>query len=277
MRSGQALIVVLLILAVLGTIGLSVMSRSRTEVIQSTVQEESARALEAAEVGLEKYLADVAPAAGVLTNVDSAGLAKFSLGPEVNMGNSSSYKIPYPLADGDVGTLDLTGFSADDGIQICWGTATETAVIPAMVATIYYINNTTGEVKMKSRGFDESGRFGWRNVTATSNTCGSTHAFRYAVTLRFNASGVPHIDIKNDVPGGGSPLFARVKLVMNGATAFPVGFVALGGSNFPLQAGQVESVGTSGDTVQKIKAVVPDYDMPAMFDNAIFSGSSLVK
>ncbi len=133
--------VVLLMLGVLATVGLSVMSRSRTEVSESTVQEESARALEAAEVGLEKYLGGSAPSAGVLTPVTAGSDAKFSLGA-VNLGlNETYYTVPYQLSDGDVATLDLTGFTASggSGVRVCWGQGNPTAGrYPAMVATIYY-------------------------------------------------------------------------------------------------------------------------------------------
>jgi hypothetical protein len=50
-----------------------------------------------------------------------------------------------------------------------------------------------------------------------------------------------------------------------------------GAALLPLQAGSIESVGTSGDSVQRIKAIVPNYDFPGIFDAAIFSGTSLTK
>ena len=58
-KSGQALLVVLLMLGVALTIGISIASRSTTEVEISTTQQEAARALEAAETGIEKALGGV--------------------------------------------------------------------------------------------------------------------------------------------------------------------------------------------------------------------------
>ena len=52
MKSGQALIVVLLILGVVTTVALSIASRSVSEVAVSTTQQESAQALAAAEAGV---------------------------------------------------------------------------------------------------------------------------------------------------------------------------------------------------------------------------------
>ncbi len=276
MKKGQALVVVLLVLGVLATIGLSVMSRSRTEVTESTVQEESARALEAAEVGLEKYLGGTAPAAGTLTNADSGGLAKYSLGPEINLGNASFYKVPFEMQDGDVATLDLTGFPNTAGVAICWGKA-PLVETPALSVMLYYRISATGEIRVKGKGYDPLARgTGWFNVSPSGITddCGTGIDYVYRNAIRFNDTSSPrHYNIAGE---GGVPLFMRVRLVFNKATAYPVGFQSLGAANFPLQAGAVESMGTAGDTVQRIKAVVPDYDMPGIFDNAIFSGSSLV-
>ena len=59
MRTGQVLIVTILILGVIATVGLSIATRSTTELAVSTTVDESSRALEAAEVGLERYLGGV--------------------------------------------------------------------------------------------------------------------------------------------------------------------------------------------------------------------------
>jgi len=56
-NSGQALLIILLIMAVALTIGLSVVSRSVTDIRISQEQEESARVFSAAEAGLESLLA----------------------------------------------------------------------------------------------------------------------------------------------------------------------------------------------------------------------------
>ena len=68
MKSGQALVLVMMVLSVALTVGLSIATRSTNEVKVTSSQEESARALEAAEAGLEKALG------GTLEGVNEANL-----------------------------------------------------------------------------------------------------------------------------------------------------------------------------------------------------------
>lgn len=265
-------------LGVLTTVGLSIMNRSTTEVGKSTVQEESAKALEAAEVGLEKFLGGVAPAPGTMTEVVAGG-AKYSLGNTQSIGMAPGYKIPFPLSDGDVGTLDFVGPPSytGTGVTVCWGKSDvpyPTAETPAMVATIYY--QVGSEVRVKSRGYDplQPGTVrvsGWRPASGAS-TCGLQTNFSHTKQIRFNVNGADDLFID-----GGTPLFLRTRLVYNRTVAHPVGFTSSGGASFPLQGGSVESVGSAGDAVQRIRASVPEFDLPSAFDGAVFSGTSLTK
>jgi hypothetical protein len=47
--------------------------------------------------------------------------------------------------------------------------------------------------------------------------------------------------------------------------------------DIPQQGNEVVSTGQSGFTAQKVKATVVNPDLPPMFDNALFSGTSLVQ
>jgi Tfp pilus assembly protein PilX len=76
MRSGQALVVVLLIVAVVLTLGLSIASRGVTEINVSSVENDSSKALDAAEAGVESALGAIA-----------------TPGPTVKVGTNSSYQI----------------------------------------------------------------------------------------------------------------------------------------------------------------------------------------
>ena len=103
MRRGQVLVVTLLILSVIVTVALSIASRSVTEVSVSTTQDESSRALEAAEIGLERYLGTQK---AEQQNVDTIK-ASYNVPPPTDIGTKTSFAIPYDLEEGDVATIDL--------------------------------------------------------------------------------------------------------------------------------------------------------------------------
>ena len=267
--------VVMLILGVLVTIGLSISSRSVTEVKVSTTQEESVRALEAAEIGLEKYLGGIAAVPKTLVTVDTG--VQYSLSDTTSLGSGAIYKPPYTLADGEVATLDLTGYTGN-GVRVCWGDNSMTLPNnekPAMIASIYY-QATDGTFQIKSRGYDPLSpvRYPeWRGVGG-SGACGVPDiTFAYSKLILFNGATFG-LNISS-----GTPLFMRVRLVYNKNNSLPVAFNANGGASaaFPLQVGTVESIGTAGDSVQKIRAEVPDYDFPSVFDVAVYSGNGLAK
>ena len=114
MRRGQALIAVLLILGVVVTVSLSIASRSITEVSVSTAQEEAARALAAAEAGVEAKLSgSTLPDAGnVGTSTYTVTLADFGT---VN----TPLALVQRLTSGESVTVNLAGYTAGS-IGVCW-------------------------------------------------------------------------------------------------------------------------------------------------------------
>lgn len=278
MRKGQALVMVILVLAVVATVGLSVASRSVTEVGQSTVHEESVRALEAAEAGLEQFLAGASLTAGTLTPVSSGSDASFSLSGISNIGGGTSYKVPGRLKEGDVVTLNLEGSGAAQ-VSVCWGTGSANDLKrPGIIVSLYYKQGS--DYMMQERVYYRSPPLGsgWFSVLPAGGgpwdcDTDTDHTFIRQIVLNSNLNG--------NINAQGAPLFMRVRM-MYGRDASdisleqPVAFEINTGT-LPLQAGSVESVGSAGDSVQKIKAVAEDWDMPGVFDAAIFSGVSLVK
>ncbi len=140
MRSGQALIVVLLILGVVTTVALSIASRSVSEVAVSTAQQESSQALAAAESGVEATLGGIAAPniAGSTVNVTS-----------VPAPAADSLLVAEQLAAGQVGTVFLQGYTGNN-LRVCWGRAgLETALYYASGATTkidrnYYASGGAG-------------------------------------------------------------------------------------------------------------------------------------
>jgi len=107
------LIVVLLILGVVTTVGLSIASRSVTEVGVSTGSEESSRALSAAEAGIEAQLGGVQ--VPTISGADITVDAKPA-------GSAGSLSVADLLASGEVATV-FVDVSTGNSMVVCWGDA----------------------------------------------------------------------------------------------------------------------------------------------------------
>jgi hypothetical protein len=265
MRKGQALVLILLILGVAMTVALAVVSRSVTEVSVSTVQEESARALEAAETGIEQSLGGLIAGSGSgrvpVTN------ASFNVS-NASLGGGSVYEVPYKLDAGDVATADLNGYSAGN-FRVCWGSATGSAV-----EVILYFRRADTSVGVGRLPFDSvAGRGNGFDSTVVSGCPGGPGGYASSRLINFSDFGM----VTTGPPASrDTPLFLRVRVLYN-PTPQPLAFLAQGSADFPSQATEIISTGQSGDASQKIRVVQMNPDLPAVFDSAIFSGTSLTQ
>ena len=257
MQKGQALIVILLVLAVALTVGLAVVSRSVTDIGTSTTQEESSRALSAAEAGIEAALA--APMNQQYNSIGVVGIPY--------SGNSIS--IPEPLSAGESATIFMTGHDSDGNItegvgeyspgslDLCWGTVS-TGSKPAIEASLYY--KTAGVYKITRYAYDPDSRGGFTASDTSIGSCPTDHSYLYHKTI----SGLPS-----------GKILLRVRLLYNGDTAH---FVAVSGSSsFPVQGKNITSEATDGSTTRKIEVFQRYPDLAPMLDSAVFSGAGLVK
>jgi|SRR3989344_1901751 len=261
MRVGQALIVVLLVLGVALTVGLAIVARSVTEVNVSTVQDESARALSAAEAGIEQSLGGVITGSGT-GSVGTVGDV-FTVQSNSSAG-ITSYVYPEELVAGDAATMALDTTFNDPGtrtLKVCWGGG------GAVELMGYY--RSGGVVSVNTRAYDSTSRGNGFDLGSsdTSNcpTAGSP----------FNNSAL--LDTTSLISGGtNEPLFLRVRMLYNGSTSQPVGFFA-SGWGFPAQGDVITSVGQAGGTTQKISVFKGTPDWLPMWDDAVFSGGSLTQ
>ncbi len=242
---------VLLIMSVALTLGLAVVSRSVTEINVSTTQEESSKALEAAEAGVENALGGVVAGpsgGGTLTGTN----ATFSVA-NTSVGGGGSYSTVDAIEPGDVITVDVTGTSQN--IKLCWGT--ETGITPAVEVMLYYDNSG---VKVARWGYDPQNSPVRPNGFDNGSDGNCTGGFNYSKNMTLTVTGARR--------------YLRIRPLYN-STKFSL--VAAGGDSFPTQGQDITSTGQAGSVSQKIHVTVSNSDLPTMFDNAIFSGTSLTK
>ncbi len=258
---GQVLLAVILVAVVALTIGLSLVSRSITNVKVATQSEESQRAFQAAEAGVQRALEaiELSPTPPTAFQDTLSNKAEFDTSVRIVEGSEIALNGGYALEQ-DIGsdvwlsqyptyanpvTGDLTLYFADPGQSQCSGSGENvTPALEIMVLT----GNITSPTFTKYV-VDPCTRI----VGAVSASAGGTvsgRAYRYSYQV--------------PVAGG---LVARVVPIYNNSIAAVTSSVVL-----PSQGSVVESVGSSGESVRKVIVFKSHPQVPVeLFQYAILS------
>lgn len=270
-QSGQALLLVLLFMAVALTLVLSVFSRTISDINISSQDESSLRAFSAAEAGVEQAL--VVGSSAVDVNI---GDAKFSATVSDFAEGKETFVLPNSFVSGEPAVVwfvshdSITGNPSCSGasnpcfegsqIKICWGDNTA-APIPALEASIVYLN-TEGNystARIARAAFDDNaGRRASNHFVDPDGSCTiESSTFQYSTTLDFSSL--------NNLQ------FMVLKLLYNN-TSHHVGVdVSTSGSTLPAQGQLIESSGTSGDTNRRIEVFQGYGELPVAFYSAIYT------
>lgn len=257
MRSGQALIVILLVLAVALTLGLAVVSRTVTEVGTATTQAESSKALSKAESGVEAALSGTVNAG--VTATEYRGINnKISITEPLAAGESATFFLADHDENGNIDFSRLNKYTSDK-LDLCWGEQGGTAT--AIEASLYYREGL--DYKVKRFAFDPNGRGGFIAADETVSTCPTEdHPYKY------------HAQITDMLPAW-EKILLRVRLLYNADNTY---YVAVSGySDFPIQGKNIVSTATEGNTTRKIEVFQRYPDLSPLLDSAVFSGDGLVK
>ncbi|MFH1840956.1 MAG: pilus assembly PilX N-terminal domain-containing protein [Candidatus Shapirobacteria bacterium] len=264
-QRGQALLIILLVMAVILTVSLSVISRSVTDLRVSRQDEDSARVFSIAEAGIEQLLLSGSPG--------TYGSDYQVAGSCATVGNETAFDFGGGRFDqGVVQTLWLVGHGAGgaldpsqkytgNSLTLFWGNQSASE-ISALEATLFYDN---GGVKTARFPFDPDGGRRWSNGFTLANSGGSPYP--YSATIN---------DL-NSLRGAGGTLYAlRLKPLYNSQ---PIGLKVEAPVALPAQGDCCESTATrieSGIT-RKVRQCRFFEAPPAIFDYVLYSGASLVK
>lgn len=261
--SGQALLIVLLIMAVALTIGLSVISRSVTDIRISQQSEEAARAYSAAEAGIEEALVT---GTGNSASFSETGAAYQTA--VAGFGEGTEFVFPQQLIPNEIYTLYLATYTSTNTppfgpppygantIDLCWGGNA------AVEASLYY--SDAGGYKVARYAVDPQCPSGGtcgeadRSPGFDSPDIGGCADLAHKKTLNFPA---------------GTLLFLRIRVFYENTR---VGF-STGGPLLPSQGNRIESTGTAGQSTRKVEVVRFNPAPPEIFDFALYSGSDLKK
>lgn len=285
-QRGQALVIILLVLAVASTIAISLASRSVTDLTITTKERESARAFSAAEAGVEEALI------GGSTSGTLAGGETFSV-TSATAGGTTEFVWPDNISAGETVPLWLVGHDSSgnlicDGthpcytgpsIKVCWGTsgtAADQAQTPAIEASVIYLNTpgnySTARVA-RATSDPNSGRRPSNNFYGPPEFGCSIggKSFAWGQTIVFSDYGI------------GSGVFntqnglqtVRVRMIYNTSNPHPIAFQ--GGNAFPIQGTNITSTGQAESSTRKVELFQTFSGFPPIFDFGVFPGGAITK
>jgi Tfp pilus assembly protein PilX len=289
-QSGQALLLVLLSMAVVLTIVLSVLSRTITDITVTTREEEALRAFAAAEAGVERALI-IGSNEGEFGNSASFTATVSNFGEE-----QSEYVYPEPLLSGETAvvwfidhdddgalTCDTNKCFTGSSIKVCWGeegTASESDTTPAIEVSVFYAETPGNytDIRIARETVDPTDPSSLRHSTNNFSdrdvgicTISGTN-LEFQKTLDFADLGIPatSYNIQNGLQ------FAKIRILYNTDMAHAVG-VDTTGNNLPSQGVRIESAGSSGEANRRIEVFQTFGELPPIFDAVLFSPGGIVK
>ncbi|MBP8591564.1 hypothetical protein KBI33_03850 [Candidatus Shapirobacteria bacterium] len=246
--SGQALLIILLVLSVALTTGLALVARTTTDISISEKETASSKAFEAAEAGVEEALKAIEAGQSLpssLTLEPGGERAEVTIGQSEAVGNLAQWKIfPGQAATIWLNKISLDGqdFPADDieynnnSINLCWTGADN------LEAAVYYQQGSSYKV---DRYYLEGGA-GCQGL-AKGATINSLPEGKKFINVRFystNPSDQATIAVDNSLPRQGTV---------------------------------VESEAKVGEVVRKVSVFQGWPTVPQFFDFAVLSAGSLTK
>lgn len=299
-QSGQALLIVLLVMAVALSVVLSSVSRSVSDISITEVEESSSRAFSAAEAGIEEALLSP-PSGGVGTYTVGDATAEVIVGPQDVTGGG--YRYPEKLENGDEAIIWFVDHDNDEKMycssgncatptqinKLCWGdTSIDYSItpIPAIQITVYYDYTvagpswTTGDfsnVKIETKGFDPDGTRRTTNgfspaSEAPGQGCQIGQAF---YNYEMSSLGFDSFDFDDACDGQvGCLIMAKIRMLYNNQ---PEGIAFQIPSMQTPQGIDYDSTGVLGETQRKVEVFKSFAEPLEIFTGAMFSSGSLEK
>ena len=291
--SGQALLLVLLSMAVVLTIVLSILSRTVTDIAVTSRGEEALRAFSAAEAGVEQALivgADIGSTAigDASFSADVSGFASGSqeFANPVTLAAGESILFWFVAHDPSTGSLVCNvSYPCFTGSQfkICWGkpgTPAGSATTPAVEISTFYATTPGdyGTVRIARQTADANSlRTATNNFSAPDGaTCTiGSDSFAFQKTVDLALLGVPagSYGVQNGLQ------FVKVRFLYNTDITHNAGINVnfAGNTLLPSQGLRIESVGKSGEANRKIDVFQGFGEVPPVFDVAVFSVGGITK
>lgn len=253
-HSGQIAIVILLIMVVLLTVGLSLASRTTQEVFLSQQEAESTRVFNAAESGVENALSQ-----------DFSGISAETELTNVNTENVSVTTIITPqgvletqVTEGSTVHLDLAGLAAGAPVTIQWSKLSGCDSSASIITSTYY--NSAGTTKVQHEAFGPASPCsGSRNTDEFDQAAlnSGSNGYIYSRTVNIPANS----------------LYMRIKAVYNDT---PLRVTGAEASNqfFVIRAEADNDLGDENRAIEVGRSLSTG---PSFMDYAVYSGGTLAQ
>lgn len=294
---GQALVIVLLSLAVVLTIVLFILARSTTDIAVSTGSAEATRAFSAAEAGVENALV-----VGTNTNPNFGNNSSYVATVTGFAENSPDFIYPIPMNSGDSMTTWFVSHDSDGNLScnnlpcfagtvmyVCWGDPSKVsnaATDPAIEVSVFYETSPMDISTLKIARLTADPRqsrtpannFEWQGI---GNSCPSGGSYAHSKLYTFANRG-----IAATLPG--NLLFARIRMFYNTDTVQPLAVTVRGSTSannnayitLPSQGQNIDSTGNaggSGGSNRRVNVFQGWPEPPEVFDFAVYSSTGLTK
>jgi Tfp pilus assembly protein PilX len=252
-QSGQVGLIVLLIMVVMMTISVSVASRSVSELRIARQEEDSSRAFDVAETGIEEALGELNSIAGTLavgdTHTGSSDIGGTNLSYSVTKLNSLEARVE----SGQSVEINVAGVSAGAILNVEWSQNQSCPTAPAIEVAIY--NEVGGVTQVRREAYtvcDRADGFTLNSITGTDG-----YGAKVALAMQ---AGDTIVRLK--------PLYAHSMIR-----------VISEGNWLPEQSFVIASVGqnTVGKETRAVEVTRSLPAAPSVFDYVLFSGGTLTK
>lgn len=251
-QSGQVGVIIILIMSVLLTVGLSLSANTNTDLIISQQEEESNRVFNAAEVGIEEALSS-----DLTFEAQSQSGTVETIGDvEVGYNIAKTNTLETRLFEGVSVKIDVSNAADGDTMGIDWGRESDCADNPASLLVSVY-SDDAGSTKVRHYAY---------------RSCDRSDGFENSTDI--NERELHH---RVDVPMQAGDQFARIKPVYNDAHIRV--YSSSAAWDFPVQGLVIRSEASSdlGNENRAVEVTRSLPSAPSVMDYALYSGTTIIK
>lgn len=303
-EDGQALLLVLIVLSLVLTLVLSSVSKSVTDIEISKYEDNSIRAFDAAQAGIEKMVVGGATSG---TTVSLSNDATYTPVVSSSTNTANFYNYPIDLVSGESATITFLDYKLSSGdyvpacdsggsckipaqLRVCWGksgTPVSDVQTPALYLEFYYNSDTANpqkwenfanlsDIKIATLSADpfvarrNTNKFSAPDISGGIG-CPSDGGWQFSTRYDVGSGSNPIL------PSGlsdGSLLFLKITMLYNNSPQ-PLGVRSA--SPLTSQGSVISSTGRSDDVYRKLVLYQGYPEIPYEFTNAIYSKLSLIK
>ena len=292
-QKGQVVLILILVMSVALSIGLSIVQKSLVDISTASKVEQSSRAFSAAEAGIEKALrGDFSTQLFAENNSSIAAITGDSqLAPPVQSGTTRQSPLEYPsLAKEDVAQVWLANFSSpanpppisytQQSLDVYWGNSSQDQA--ALELTLVYHDSFREQLngiayQSQKWYLDQSSAVRDPANGFTTVACGGGVDERLGgiqYQCKRTLSDLPQTRVFNRL------ILIRARLLYNSSSQpFAVQAVGTCGApcSLPAQSRSITSTGESGETRRRIRVFQESKVVPSYYDYVIFSSGSINK